>query len=61
MGAKLGGVLRLDFTYAIISFFGGEERRLYRESRFVKIFTEENASNSPVYNDLNMGKLVLVC
>ena len=28
-GAKLGGVLKLDFTYAIIPILGGEERRLY--------------------------------
>lgn len=35
-GDKLGGVLKLDFTYAIIKKFGGKERRLYRETRFVK-------------------------
>ena len=29
-GAKLGGVLKLDFTYAIILIFSGEERRLYK-------------------------------
>ena len=27
-GEKLGGVLKLDFTYAIILVFNGEERRL---------------------------------
>jgi len=30
-GAKLGGVLKLAFSYVVIPFFGGEERRLYRE------------------------------
>ena len=39
-GAKLGGVLKLGFTYAVIPTFGGEERRLYRETRFVKTITK---------------------
>ena len=29
---KLGGILQMDLTYATILFFGGEHRRLYRES-----------------------------
>ena len=49
-GAKLGGVLKLNFTYAIVTFFGGEERRLYRETRFVKKITKNEASNSPIYS-----------
>lgn len=49
-GAKLGGVLKFDFTYAIIPVFGGEGRRLYIETRFVKIITNNGASNSPVYS-----------
>eukprot|EP00253_Pinus_taeda_P002724 PITA_02724 len=49
-GAKLGGVLKLDFTYAVIPIFCGEERRLYRETRFVKTITKNEASNSPVYS-----------
>lgn len=49
-GAKFWGVLKLDFTYAIIPVFGGEERRLYRETRFVKTITKNGASNSPVYS-----------
>ena len=47
-GAKLGCVLMLDFTYVVIPVFGGEERRLYRETRFVKTITKNAASNSPV-------------
>jgi len=47
---KLGGVLKLDFKYAIILTFSGEERRLYRETRFVKTITKNGASNSPVYS-----------
>ena len=49
-GAKLGGALKLDFTYAAIPIFGGEERRLYRETRFVKKITKNGARNSPVYS-----------
>jgi len=49
-GAKLGGVLKLDFTYAVIPIFGGGERRLYKETRFVKTITKNVASNSPVYS-----------
>ena len=48
-GAKLGGVLKLDFTYAIIHVFNGEERRLYRETRFIKTTTKKDAGNSPIY------------
>jgi len=50
MGAKLRGVLKLNFTYVVIPVFGGEERRLYRETRFVKTITKNGASNSPVYS-----------
>jgi len=49
-GAKLGGVLKLDFTYVAITSFGGEGRKLYRETRFVQTITRNGASNSPVYS-----------
>ena len=29
--------------------FNGEERRLYRETRFVKTTTKKDARNSPIY------------
>ena len=32
-GAKLGGSLQLDMTYARISIFGGQFTRLYKETR----------------------------
>ena len=51
----MGGVLKLDFTYAVILVFGGEERRLYRETRFVKTITKNRASNSPVYSPKKDG------
>lgn len=40
----------MDFTYFMIPFFSGEERRLYRESRFVNNITKEGSSNSPIYS-----------
>jgi len=49
-GAKLGGVLKLDFSYAIIPIFGGEERKLYRKTRFIRKITNNEASNSPIYS-----------
>jgi len=49
-GEKLGGVLKLDFTYAIIPIFEGEERRLYIENRFIKTITKEGSSNFLVYS-----------
>jgi hypothetical protein len=32
-GSKLGGMLQLDMTYATIPIFGGETKRLYRETK----------------------------
>jgi hypothetical protein len=31
---KLGGTMKMDMTYATIPIFGGENRRLYRETKF---------------------------
>ena len=50
-GTKIGGSIKLDLTYATVPVFGGQERRLYRETRFVKMVTKADCSeNSPVYN-----------
>ena len=49
-GVKLGGVLKLYFTYVVIPIFSGEERRLYRETRFVKTITKKGARNAPAYS-----------
>ena len=41
----------MDLTYATVPVFGGQERRLYRETRFVKMVTRADCSdNSPIYN-----------
>ena len=38
--------IKLGLTYATIHIFGGEERRLYRESRFVKTVTRDDCPNN---------------
>jgi len=49
-GSKVGGSIKLDLTYATIPTFRSEERRLYREPRFVKTLTPaEGSRNFPVY------------
>ncbi len=49
-GSKVGFSIKLDLTYATIPTFGGEQRRLYRESRFLKTVTATKGSeNSPVH------------
>lgn len=48
--SKVGGSTKLDLTSATIPTFGGKERRLYKESRFVKTMTPtEGSKNSLVY------------
>ena len=46
----MGGVLKLDLTCAIIPVFNGEERRLYKETRFVKTTSKKDVGNSPIYS-----------
>lgn len=49
-GSKVAGSIKLDLTYATFPTFGGKERRLYRESIFVKAMTlAKGSNNSPVY------------
>ena len=50
-GTKIEGSIKLYLTYATIPVFGGQERRLYRETSFVKMVTKANNSiNFSVYN-----------
>ena len=50
LGYHIGGSVKLDLTYATIIVFKGEERRLYRESKFVNMVIKANGStNYPVY------------
>ena len=47
---KLGGTLQMDMSYAIIPVFGGEFRRLYRETQMAYIISDhENLANNPIY------------
>lgn len=53
-GSKVGRSIKLDLTYATIPTFGGEQRRLYRESQFVKTMTPtKGLENSPVHGKDN--------
>jgi len=49
-GGKLGGTLQLDMTYAIVPVFGGETRRLYRQTKLAHTISDpKNPNNYPVY------------
>ena len=60
-GEKLGCVLKLYFTYAIIPVFSGEEMILYKETRFVKTISKKDAGNSPIYSEETKDFLVSCC
>ena len=60
-GAKLGGVLKLEFSYVVIPIFGGKERRLYRETIFIRKITNNEASNSLVYSQEKDDFLASCC
>ena len=53
----MGGSIKLDLTYATIPTFGDEQRRLYRESQFVKTVTlakgSENSLVHRKYSDIS--------
>jgi hypothetical protein len=47
---KVGGSLQMYLTYAAITIFGGEHRRLYREVRLSYIVSDhKNLINHPIY------------
>jgi hypothetical protein len=60
-GAKLGGSLQLDMTYATIPVFGGQFTRLYRETRLAFTVSDPlNPNNYPVYIvDQDLGNCIL--
>jgi hypothetical protein len=60
-GAKLGGSLQLDMTYAMILIFGGQFTRLYRETRLAYTVSDpQNPNNYPVYVvDQDLGNCIL--
>ena len=53
---KVGGTLEINFSYATIPIFGGENRRLYREIQYAYIFTDDkNRRNHPLYARKGFG------
>jgi len=60
-GAKLGGSLQLDMTYATIPIFGGQFTQLYRETRLAYTVSDpQNPNNYPVYVvDQDLGNYIL--
>ena len=49
-GAKLGGTLQLDMTYAAIPIFGGQFTQLYKETRLAYTVSDpQKPNNYPVY------------
>jgi len=59
--SKLGGTMQMDMAYATIPVFGGETRRLYRESRMEYMVSNKNSpKNHPIYvAEDNMGCCIL--
>jgi hypothetical protein len=60
-GAKLGGSLQLDMTYATIILFGGKFTWLYRETRLAYTVSDpQNPNNFPIYiADQDLGNCIL--
>jgi hypothetical protein len=60
-GAKLGGSLQLDMTYATIPVFGGQFTPLYRETRLAYTVSDpKNPNNYLVYvAEKDLGKCIL--
>jgi ribonuclease HI len=58
---NLGGTLQMDLTYATIPVFGGEQRRLYRESQLAYIVSDEvDPTNHPIFAlDTDLGSSLL--
>jgi hypothetical protein len=60
-GAKLGGSLQLDITYATILVFSGQLTRLYNEMRLAYTVSDpQNSNNFPIYiADQDLGNCIL--
>ena len=58
---KLGGTLQMAMSFATIHVFGGEFRRLYRETQMAYIISDhENPSNHPIYaEEKELGSSIL--
>jgi hypothetical protein len=60
-GAKLGGSLQMDMTYATILIFGGQFTRLYRETKLAYTISDpQNPNNYRFYViDQDLGNCIL--
>jgi hypothetical protein len=60
-GAKIGGSLQLDMTYATILVFDGQLTQLYRETRLAYTVRDpQNPNNYPVYiADQDLGNCIM--
>jgi hypothetical protein len=58
---RLGVALQNDLSYAIVPFFRGEQRRLYREEQLAYIINDEKEhTNHPIYSvDTGLGSCIL--
>lgn len=58
---KMGGTLQMDMSYTPIPVFGGEFRRLYRETQMAYIISDhENPANHPIYaEEKELGSAIL--
>jgi hypothetical protein len=50
MGRKLGGNMQMDMNYITVPVFGGENKRLYMETKFSYLVSDQNnPKNHPIY------------
>jgi hypothetical protein len=53
--------MQMDMTYATVPVFGGEKRRLYRETKFAYVVSDQNNPiNHPIYaTESDLGCCIL--
>jgi hypothetical protein len=58
---RIGDTLQMDLSYATVSVFGGEIKRLYRENQLAYIISDgKNSVNHPIYAlDTDFGSCIL--
>ena len=58
---KLGRTLQMDMSFTTIPVFGGEFRRIYRETQMADIISDdESPSNHPIYaEEKELGSSIL--
>jgi hypothetical protein len=58
---KLGGNMQMEMKYATVPVFGGEKRRIYRETKFAYVVSDQNNPvNHPIYEiKIDLGYCIL--